>query len=229
MLESNLLKKKVVSSGGDPPDPNALFQLDMSPAAGSQVMKELVSGVTLARRVTGSPSVVDGFVDHPTFGHCYQFNGAVSFLGSGAITSFGFNALGTYQIDFEAVIGSTAFMGLFETGDYPSSSIIKAGSSITFNQYASQYFQYFQTTAGGSFQRNLLTAAVPSTLNKYRILRTSTTTTLYDLTRGLSNSFSNWNTGGDTYLSLGATLNNGTPEYWFTGYLKSFKVTKPST
>lgn len=223
MLEP-LLTKKIIPP--DTVDPNALFQLDMSPLAGSQVLRDLVSGVALTRIVTGSPSSQDGFVDHPTYGHCYRFNGATRFVGTGALATFPYNTTGSYLVEFEIVTDNTNFMCLSETGDYPSSSIIQKGQSITFGQFASQYLQLFQTTAAGSYSRILLTATNPLTLNKYSIKRSAAGTVISDVTRGLSNSFANFVTGGDSYLWFGAASDNGNPQYFFSGYLRSFKISK---
>uniref|UniRef100_A0AAU7PFP9 Uncharacterized protein n=1 Tax=Burkholderia phage vB_BgluM-SURPRISE13 TaxID=3159457 RepID=A0AAU7PFP9_9VIRU len=222
MLDALLLKKKI--PGPDPVDPNALFQLDMSPAAGSQVLKDLVSGVTFTR--VGNPTIPDGFVDHPTYGHCYRFTGGTSFVGTGALSAFNFNTLGYYLIEFEMITDNTNFMCLFETGDYPPSSKIKAGSNCSFNQFSSTFFQYFQVTSSGSYQRNQLSAANPLTMNKYSIKRSASGTLMSDVTRGISTNFANFNTGGDSYFWIGAASDNGTPGYWFSGYLRSLKISK---
>jgi hypothetical protein len=227
MLDPMLLKKKAVILPYDPPDPNAIFQLDMSPAAGSQVLKDLVSGVTFTR--SGSPSIPDGFVDHPTYGHCYRFTGGTVFIGTGALATFPLNTTAAYLIQFEMVTDITTNCALFETGNYPSSSVIKAGSSITMGQFPSTFLQYFQTTSAGSFQRNFVQEANPLTMNKYTIKRYNGTTTMTDVTRGVSNALASFNTGGDSYFWIGASNNNGAAGYFLSGYLRSFKILRATS
>lgn len=214
MLENMLLKKKA----------NVLFELDMSPPAGSQVLADLVSGVVLTRVPGGSTA--DGFVDHPTYGHCYRFNGGTYFTGKGALSTFPFATTGSYLVEAEFATDTTAFQCIFETGDYPPSSNIKSGSSLTSGQFANQFLQWFQVMLGGTFQRTLLSASNPLTMGKYSVKRTAAGTVISDVTRGLSNSIANFNTGGDTYFVIGAAFDGSTPGYFFTGYLKSLRFSK---
>lgn len=227
MQELNLIQKKALPP--DVVDPNALFQLGMTGVTGSQVLTDLVSGVALTRIVTGSPSIQDGFVDHPTYGHCYRFTGATRFVGSGAIATIPLNTLGSYLIEFEMVTDILTTCALFETGNYPSSSIIRAGSSITMGQFANTFLQFFQTTGGGSFQRNFVNETNPQAMHKYSISRSPNGTVMTDVTSGSTAALTNFNTTGDSYCWIGAANNNGNPEYFYSGYLKSFKISKVLT
>lgn len=215
MQEFMLSKKK----GGIPG--NAILYLDLTKGTvGSQVIYDQATKQNMTRHVLGSPSDSDGYVNHPTFGPCYYFNGGVAFTLPSAL------ALDTmyYLVQVEvATYDATTYSVLFETGDYPSAP--NAGSNFNLNNTTGAYWTLFQTTGGGTYRTVGLNGTNDLGMNKLTVQKDNTGTTMANVTKGTSQLFNNFGTLGDSFTRIGS---NSAGNSVFKGWLKSLSVLKLS-
>jgi len=210
MQEFMLSKKKTGLPAG------AIFYIDLTTGnVGDQVIYEQVTKQNMTRVSLGSVSPADGYVDHPTFGRCYYFNGAVAFTLPGAL------ALDTmhYRLQMEVATYDTSYMIAFATGDYPTTP--HAGSNFNLNNTTSAYWTLFQTTNGGITRTIALNGSNDLGMNTLVSQKDGTGTTMANTTKGTSQLFDNFGTLGDSFTRIGSnTAGNAV----LKGWLKSLSV-----
>lgn len=219
MLEALLLKKKAIGGPWPSGEGTPIFNLDLTTGAvGTQVLYETVAGRNLTRGTFGSPGTADGYVDHPSFGRCYRFNGGVVFANPAVLALNSMN----YLIECEvASTDATTNDFIFGTGDYPSSP--HAGSAFSLNQFPSTYPMYFQTTSAGSFRRVMPTMTNDLSMQRYSIRKDASGVYVTNVTKGVTLGAAGFNTGGDTFTRVGATsANTG----GFNGWMKNLRVSQ---
>lgn len=213
MLESFLMKKKAGL------DPNALLYIDFTKGTvGSQVVYDQVTKQNLTRSTWGSPSTADGYVNHPTFGLCYYFNGNVNFTLPSII------ALDTMHYQFQAEVATTdttSYMILYESGDYPTAP--NAGANFNLNNTTAAYWGLFQTTGGGTYREIQLNGTNDQGMNVLVARKDGTGTTLSNTTKGTSTLFNNYGTNGDTFARIGS---NSAQSSAFKGWIRNMSITK---
>lgn len=158
----------------------------------------------------------DGVVDLPNgLGRGYYFDANTYFMGNKIPPMYN----GRWKLTARVVpLGGGSVLS---TGNFPSSGGIRAGFNFAGGQYATQYWQYFQTTGGGSFQRTLLDGAkVDNVIDVLTVTRDATTIIRNERT-GKQNSYANFNTGGDSYVAIASCQSFTTA---FSGYLLSLKL-----
>lgn len=191
MLETMLSRKLTLS--------DALIDIDFANAPlGSQVIPDRGKlGSVWTRTLLGTAPHADGVMDLPNgLGRGYYFDGKAYFAGN--------KSLGMYNRRWKltAKVMATGGGTVLSTGNYPSSGGIRAGFNFAGGQYATQYWQYFQTDGAGVFQRTLLDGARED--NKVDILTVTRDTqmTIRNERTGKQNSYPLFNTGGDSYAAI---------------------------
>ena len=184
-------------------------------AVGDQTLTSKVGSFSFARQQgSGTANGTDGVVNDPTYGKCYRFNGVTYFNEPSAKPGI-WNK--EYRITLEFQSLSTRAEAVFGTGDYnPTANI---GSSLSINNYASQWVQYFM--CNGQYQRVLLNGTRPTVMETIIITRRSTGVTIESPRTGQKNSYPDFNTLGESFFRIGTAQN---PAYCFTGLIKSLKI-----
>lgn len=201
---------------------NSIYLVDIGfddqPVGSKAIVNKGTYPLNLTRQVLSGNTDQDGVVNHPTFGKCY-FNTGYSYFADDAARINIYNK--DYEINAEVAFSGTSGSGkVFSTGDY--NGPIKAGSVLVGNNASTQSFQYFQTNSQGSFLRVLLTdTPVANTLERIRIRKVGSTITITNLRTGKTNSYTAFDTGGDSYFRLFAThaTNNA-----LNGYFKRLTI-----
>lgn len=207
-------------------DPTSVINVNFENlAVGSKNLVDYGTGKrTFTRTVlNGAGDTSDGVINDPTFGKCYKFTGNVYFSANTAVQYSTRNYILTCQF----VPQSTNMGYIFMTGDYPG-GVEWAGSSVSLNQFASQYIQYFQCQGTGSpgapyqrlFPGNISNPG--AVLETVVITNNGGTISMVDTRTGTTSSAAYFNTGGDTYTVFGTTILQ--TNLSFVGLLKSFKI-----
>lgn len=219
MLEALLLKKKVAGGPWPSGEGTPIFNLDFTTGVvGTQLLYDTVQARYLTRSVIGSPSTADGYVDHPTYGRCYRFNGGVVFTNPANLALNSMNYL--IECELASFDASTNYF-VFGTGDYPVSP--HAGSSFTLNQFPATYPMWFQTTSAGSYRRIMPTLTNDLTMQRYSIRKDATGVYVTNVTKNVTQGAAAFNTGGDSFTRVGATSASTAP---LNGWMKNLRVSQ---
>jgi hypothetical protein len=207
-MEANLMGSRKKS--------NVVVDIDFANAVvGDKTLSSKIGGYNFVRKAgTGTANGDDGVVDDPTYGKCYRFNG-VTYFEDAILRPGIWNKEYRITISFQSL--SSRAEAVFGTGDYNPSP--QVGSSLSINNYASQWIQYFMCS--GAYQRVLLDGARPAVMETLVITRRSTGITIESTRTGQKNTYPDFNTGGETFWRIGVAQN---PAYCFTGLLKSLKI-----
>lgn len=193
MLETLMSRKLTLS--------DALIDIDFTNAPlGSQVITDRGKlGSTWTRTLLSGTTHADGVVNLPNgLGRGYYLDGKAYFLGN--------KSLGMYNRRWKltAKVMATGGGTILSTGNFPSGSPIKAGFNFAGGQYATQYWQYFQTDGSGVFQRTLLDGAREDNTVDILTVTRDTQMTIRNERTGKQNSYALFNTGGDSYAAIGS-------------------------
>ncbi|WBF04845.1 hypothetical protein [Erwinia phage vB_Ea277G] len=208
IMEANLL--------GGQKRSKVVVDIDFEDAVvGSQVLTSKSGNFTFGRKQgSGTVNGTDGVVDDPTYGKCYRFNGITYFEDPTGRPGI-WNKEYRITLVFQSLAAKAE--AVFGTGDYnPTANI---GSSLSINNYASQWVQYFM--CNGQYQRVLLNGTRPTVMETIIITRRSTGVTIESPRTGQKNSYPDFNTLGETFFRIGVAQN---PAYCFTGLMKSLKI-----
>ena len=211
MLETMLSQMRLPLS-------DALIDIDFATAPlGSQLIPDRgqLQNIWTRKQLAGAAQQ-DGVVDLPNgLGRGYYFDAKTYFMGDKIPPMFN----GRWKLTAKAMpLGGGSVLS---TGNFPGSGGIRAGFNFAGGQYATQYWQYFQTNGSGSFQRTLLDGAkVDNVIDVITVTRDGATIIRNERT-GKQNSYANFNTGGDSYIAIGSCQAFTAA---LSGYLLSLKL-----
>ena len=200
------------------PTYGALVDIDFSSAPlGSQVIPDRGKlKMEWTRHQQSGANGADGVVDVPNgLGRGYLFNAKTYFTGDQIIP------LSNTHWRLTARIVNIGGDAVFSTGNYPSWGGVLPGFSLTGGQYPERYWQLFQANKYGQYQRGLFDGrGVTGVIDTLVVTRTDNTVVHNERT-GVSNTYAYFDTGGDSYTSIGAAHSYTSA---FNGYLLSLII-----